>query len=900
MFVDEQSLRVAVESVRRQVYGVGSLTVIGGGDDGSRASARLGVQHAMDFASWLSDLGSESDYIWLVHGDARPRPDALGALVAEALRSDASIVGSKILMADDPRFLESIGSSTDVFGELYSGLDPHEVDLEQYDVVRDVASVSAVSVLTRRDLFMGLGGPDPLLSPRVAGQDLSQRARLAGGRVMVAPASEVLHVGRCQDDAIWRDQAGRMRAMFKAYRWPTLVWVIPIGLIIGLIDGVARLFLGTFRPLVDFVAALFWNIARLPSTFAARKRFHRVRQTGDEELFRYQVGGSARIRSLGTDIGERFGWIVDDEPGVVTRAELESESSLAGPVVAGLALLTLGIGTRVVWLSTGNAVGFWLPAHPDAGSVLSSYAGGWNPAGLGSPESLHPASAMVAAVQWLLGGWQGATPLVSGLALLSGAIGISRLLDRMGVTGSARHLAGLVYLLGPFAGRFTAEAYWPGLISLGALPWLIDSVVVRWPLGPRRRAGRVAQMTLSAGLVSAFAPVAAAVVIVAVIVAALTFSRFSRWSALGWSIVATVLGADLVAPYLLGVAPSSITAGPLGVSIWPHPIALALAGVAAVGAVAFGRDRVSRVAAWGAGMVAIALAASVIMDGGELLVALIDLASLGLAVLVGAALDVDLLRTRLSIVGQATAAAAAGVIVLATLVAVPNGRAGMPPDEWGGALTFADELVSGSAGERVLIVGDPASIPGGFRVGNGYAYRLVTGATPTLDQAWLAPQRIGDRALADTLASIDTSTDVRPGARLAQFAIRWVVVVDDAPPIRSLRSQVDLAERGFDPSIAVYENLAFRGRVIGPDAVWETGRVEANGPGGEGRVRVADNADPGWVPDWQQDDWANSLSAETGLVSFRADAVRAGLAWASLAIMLTALVVAWWGRERRT
>ncbi|NIS34385.1 MAG: hypothetical protein GWN07_27770, partial [Actinobacteria bacterium] len=52
----------------------------------------------------------------------------------------------------------SVGFATDVFAAPYTGLQPDEVDQEQYDVIRDVAAVSAASMLIRRDLLMGLGG----------------------------------------------------------------------------------------------------------------------------------------------------------------------------------------------------------------------------------------------------------------------------------------------------------------------------------------------------------------------------------------------------------------------------------------------------------------------------------------------------------------------------------------------------------------------------------------------------------------------------------------------------------------------------------------------------------------------------------------------------------------------
>ena len=407
-------------------------------------------------------------------------------------------------------------------------------------------------------------------------------------------------------------------------------------------------------------------------------------------------------------------------------------------------------------------------------------------------------------------------------------------------------------------------------------------------------------MVVSAGLVAAFAPLAVVGGVVATLLAVVTLRRMAWLQALGWSVVATVVGADLVAPYLLGVSPQALESAAIGVTIWPHPIALGALAVAAIVGVLFGSERASRVSAWGGSMVAVSLLLGVWLDAGEPVVAVVALASLGAALVVGASFEIDLLASRTSIAFQAVAATAGALVVLGSAIALPDGRAGMPQDRWGDELTFASELASDDAGERILLVGDPESLPGSYRIGNGYAYRLVSGSPPTLDQAWLDPPRIGDAALATVLGGIDAGASVRPGRRLADFAVRWVVVVDDAPLLQALRSQVDLAERSFDPSIAVFENLSFENRVTSDAGDWKSLPIGAEGTPNDGRVRLADNADPGWRPDWEQADWANSLSAESGEVTFRNDPLYAGLAWASLAIMVAALAVAWWGRERST
>lgn len=899
LFVDERSLPVSLEAIRGQVYEVSKVVIFGGGQPARAAAAKRGADHIEVFSDFVRSLGSDVDYVWVVHGDARPRPDALGALVAETERNDASVVGSKILDAAAPDRLESVGAATDVFGEPYTGLDPDEVDLEQYDVVRDVAFVSGVSMLVRRDLLKGLGGIDHTLAPVSAGLDFSQRARIAGGRVMVAPTSEVLHLRACREEfAGWREQAGRMRAMMKAYRWITLLWAVPAGWLLGLVDGVLRLFIGSAQPLGDLFKASLWNLGRLPSTLRARNAVRAIRATGDEELFRYQVSGSVRLRALGSDLASRFGWIIDQEPGVVTEEEMEREVSIGGPAGAAVAALVIGLATRSLWFGRPVGAGFWLPLHSEAASVLSSYAGGWNPAGLGSSQTVHPSAALVAGVQWLLGGWEGAIGLVTGLAVVGGVWGIARLLASLGVTGAAKWLGGVAYIIGPFTTAFTDAGYWPGFVALGALPWLVEAVISHGH--GRLMWGKVGRIVVTAALTGAFAPLGIVIPLAVVLLAAPIMTRSGiQISSLWWAVIALVAGADAIAPYLLGVPPTAISTQSLAIDGWPSAVMTIALLTASALAAAFAPSARARVAGWGGAMVASGMVLQTLPAvTGELLVAAIALAALGTALVVGGAIRVDPGSSVAASIGQGVAVLASVVVIGAGLPLVLDGRAGLPDDGWSDRLEFIGELEGSAGAERVLIVGNADQIPGDHREGAGYSYRLITGAEPTLDEAWLGATRIGDRSLENTLSQVDAGAGARPGELLAEYAIRWVVVADGTPMADVLAAQVDLAERSRLEGWSVFENLAARPRLEHPSSTWVMGRTVGTGPATDARVRLADNADPGWSPEWSQADWANEVSASAGTISYVGDPLRRWLAIASVTILVGASALAFWGRRR--
>jgi GT2 family glycosyltransferase len=895
--VEGVSLSDTVLAVESQVYEVESIVVIGGGSAAEGAAAALGVDHAGSVVEAMDRLGQTYDLVWFIHGDAVPRPDALGALVFELQRNDASMVGSKILDAAHPQLLESVGAATDVFGEPYTGLDPDEVDLEQYDVVRDVSFVSGVSVLIRRDLLRGLRGIDVSMPPVAAGMDLSHRARIAGGRVMVAPSSEVLHHRTCGHDvAGWRELAGRMRAMWKAYRLITLLWVVPVGTLLGLFDGFVRLFLGQVAPLSDYVRAIGWNVMVSPSTLARRNQLRRVRQARDEELFRYQVAGSLRLRRLATDLGERFGWVIDDDAGIVTEDEMADESTAAGPLVAGVTLGVLFLAARSLWFGSIPAVGYSLPSASELASVLGSWAGGWNPAGLGSSDPTHPSVAISAAVEWSLGGWSGTRSALTVAAMVLGVLSLGRLLRVLGIDGPSRHLAGIVLFLGGAAAAIARSTDWAALIAMGPAVWLLGLVVLPWPRGIRRRAGRLAAITVAAVLTGFLAPLLPLGIAAAGLLAwALVPSV--RSGALIGAAWAALAGFAAVSPYLLRVTPDAVLAGgpQLAVDV-RSPGWVAMGVVAVIGAVA-GRWRL---VAWGSVLGFGPIVAFPLLDwGGDGAVALAALAAAGSAIVVGAALHRELPGGRTVGTIRTLGAIAALVVVVLALGPVLSGRAGMPSDEWTDRLDFVSALRDESGPARTLLISAGASLPGDTRQAVGHQYRVISGAIPTADQARLPELRSSDDALAAAVTQILEGGVVRPGSLLAPYAIRWVVVIDDAPVAANLITQIDLVPVPVAEGVTVFRNDLYRPRVsVADGSAWVAGRTSATGPPTSATVRLADSASGRWSPGWSQSDWYNVLSGSEGEIHFQPEPTARALAWIAPALLLLGGLVGVWGRER--
>jgi hypothetical protein len=870
---DPNLLRRCLEAVEQQVYGASRVFVVGGGDDIRHVAGQFEATWRPNLRAAVVSIDPEITFVWALRERAVPSPQALRILVQDAARVDASVAGSKIVDVDRPELLVAVGYATDAFDAPFSGLQPDEVDQAQYDVIRDVAAVSGISVLIRRDLYRGLGGIDRSMAPTAAAIDFCQRARLRGARVVVIPGSVVGYDG-VDDVSEWRERAGEIRAMVKSYSPLTLLWTLPLALLIGLIEGVARIPFGRF-PLPGVVAAWLWNIARLPSALRQRVQVRRGRETGDEELFRYQVAGSARLRMLWDDtllrIRDRFPEGVLSGVANVVEA---GQQRIRRPAffVASLIVLFALVATREVWTEHLPIVGFSLPPADSAADTLRTYAGGWNPAGLGSPEALRPAVGAVALVQFVAFGSGGlAVALITVLSFLLGAFGLGRLLRTWGIGSVAGYLAGSTLMAGPAMIAATGVTHWTVIPAMAALPWAVRAVLV-----PKEGStlAPLAGAALATGVVAVFAPAAAIVPLLAVSLwAALGVGE--RLGALGRALLATLLALPLLMPWLLYVDFAGLVGDGIAAywePAWPAVIAVS---AAALGAVLAGDRIVSAVGGWGALMAVIGALLARAGDfgvGQEVMLAALMLNGLGVAVAVGAALEAASRRAEVG--GWRSMVAIGGglgaiAIILGTVVLAGPGRAGLPEDTLSGTFEFA--APPGTEPSRVLLFGEATTLPGTSRQVDGLSYRVFVPPYPTSAAAILNDERLGDEALQALIGDLIDGRSRRAGSLLAEFGIGWVAFTEPSPLEAVFESQLDLVTlRSLD--FPVFRNEATAAVVLSESgSVWrsEGAGYVAPDEGSSGAVFVAANADFRWGPgEWSQSDWGNLVSTQGSEVQF--------------------------------
>jgi GT2 family glycosyltransferase len=405
--------------------------------------------------------GEPVQWLWLLHDDCAPEPDALAQLLRvveneQELGKDVAIVGPKLRGWYDRRQLLEVGVTIANSGRRWTGLDRREQDQGQHDHVRPVLSVSTAGMLIRRDVFEQLGGFDRRLPLMRDDVDLCWRAQAAGHRVLVAPEAVVRHaeaasrerrtvdcVGRTSASPHKVDKAGAVYTLLVNSRSAVLPWVL-LRLVLGtLLRTVAYLVGKVPGQAVDEIRGLVGTLLRPERIIAGRRRRGRP-QVDKGELRELFPPPGATVRATieqvaGNLVGSsdpeltaagRHGGAVESGPGgddadfleIEQFARLKRVARKPGPVLFVVLLFASLIACRELIGGGALAGGALLPAPADASALWARYLDGWHPVGAGGTQSAPPYLALVALLASVLFGSTGlaVTVLLVGSVPLAG------------------------------------------------------------------------------------------------------------------------------------------------------------------------------------------------------------------------------------------------------------------------------------------------------------------------------------------------------------------------------------------------------------------------------------------------------------------------------------------------
>ncbi len=322
-------------------------------------------------------------WLWLLHDDSAPAPDALAELLRAVEHSSAvAVAGPKQerwVPGTDAQpaapfepgtvsRLVEVGVTTTPLGRRLTGIDEDEVDQGQHDAREDVLAVGLAGALVRRTVWQELGGTDPELGPFGDGLDLCRRARLAGHRVVVVPSAVVRHAqasllglrerrrGTTALPAPDPDASSAARRHSQLHA--RLVGVAsPWLLFVALAMVVGAPFHAAFRLLVkqpgqawDELLAPLWALVRVGPVVRARRVARRTRRLPRRALRPLrgtwrEVLAERRDRRLARAEQRRTAWAPTD----IERRELRAlavrrRAGLAGAVVvlAGFTAVVFG------------------------------------------------------------------------------------------------------------------------------------------------------------------------------------------------------------------------------------------------------------------------------------------------------------------------------------------------------------------------------------------------------------------------------------------------------------------------------------------------------------------------------------------------------------------------------
>ncbi|TDC70107.1 glycosyltransferase [Actinomadura sp. GC306] len=380
-----------------------------------------------------------TEWIWLLHDDSAPAPDALAHLLRTAdTDPNVAVLGPKVRDWADRHVLRELGVTVDAAGRRQTGLDRREFDQGQHDGVRDVLAVSSAGMLVRRDVWDRLGGFDVEYGIFRDDLDFCWRVHAAGYRVVTASDAVVYHaeaarrglreIGMTAEHPSRRDRRNALHTLLANQPLPAMVRALARNVWASLVHALYLVL--TKRPAaareeVRALADVLRDPGRLRRARAARTdgrtRAHRSirRFQARRVVLRRTVEAAAEYLAA----HERDREDIDEEPG--SREPGPVRRFLARPgVLLVLALAALAVAAERSLLTAAGRLGggALVPAWGGASDLWAQYLSGWHPVGLGSDAGSPPYVGVLAVVSTVLFGkpWLAVSVLLLGSVPLAG------------------------------------------------------------------------------------------------------------------------------------------------------------------------------------------------------------------------------------------------------------------------------------------------------------------------------------------------------------------------------------------------------------------------------------------------------------------------------------------------
>ena len=518
------------------------------------------VQQALDRTD--GPQGPDDDgWLWLLHDDCSPAPDALERLL-DVGESDPgiSVVGGRIRAWPRARRMLEVGVTITGTGHRETGVEIGETDQGQHDAQRDVLAVSSAGMLVRRSTWNLLRGFDKRLPLFRDDVDFGWRVARAGGRVVVAPKALVFHAEAATRGVRELDDLAHVpHSPHRADREAALFTLLANCRLAAFPFQYVRLALGSvLRALAylvgkipdaaaDELVAMFAVLGRPDRILGARARRRRTATASRQQVRRLlppwwtpyangldsmltrfagtvrdtaaQVASAARRRrSGGTGVDAVETGPVPDEAVNLPVGGGPVAWMVGHPISTLATVLTLAaaIATREFWGDGWLQGGGLLPAPAGSGTWWETYTSSWHHVAMGSRETPSPYLAVMGLVSTVLLGksWL-AVQLIVVLAVPLSAIGAYVAARRLVESLATRIWMSATYALLPAVTGVVTTGHLGTTVAVVLLPWLVRAAIAM-------RSSTVAnawRAVFAAGLVLsimvAFAPICWPIAVVA-------------------------------------------------------------------------------------------------------------------------------------------------------------------------------------------------------------------------------------------------------------------------------------------------------------------------------------------------------------------------------------------------
>ncbi len=236
---------------------------------------------------------SKGKYFLLLNNDTKVNKNFLEPLVDDLEKNkELAAIQSKTFL--DKNLLDNVGSFLTPIGFLkHFGF--KERDQIKYQRSQLVFSPKAASLLVRASITKKAGLFDDDYFAYFEETDWAWRVYLMGYQILFEPRSIIYHkLGKTSKRLNYafinyHSFKNRIRTILKNASPQTLIYMIPLHLLV--INTLALIFLmqGKFSIFLSILKAQWWNLVNLPKTITLRNKIQRLRIITDEELFKFAM-----------------------------------------------------------------------------------------------------------------------------------------------------------------------------------------------------------------------------------------------------------------------------------------------------------------------------------------------------------------------------------------------------------------------------------------------------------------------------------------------------------------------------------------------------------------------------------------------------------------------------------